>query len=110
AEPLRIDNRSGLLTIDNESASLAISALRQLRAEGGADHRRALRAALTLQPEVIYFLTDEDDLTLPHVAEVTRDNANRTCIHTICLVTPTSHPSPMEVLARQNRGSFRVAE
>jgi len=110
AEPLRLANHSGLLTIDSESVSMALSALHQLRAEGGADHRRALRAALALHPEVIYFLTDEDDLTLSHVAEVTRDNANRACIHAICLVTPTSHPSPMEDLARQNRGRFRVVE
>jgi hypothetical protein len=110
AEPLRLSSQPGLLRADPETVAAAIAALQQLRAEGGADHRRAINAALALRPEVIYFLTDEDDFTSAAAFDLTRANAGRCTIHTICLVAPTLIQSPLAQLASHNRGTFTVLD
>lgn len=110
AEPLRIDNKPGLMLAQPNAISSAISAMQQLRAEGSADHRRAINSALAMRPDVIYFLTDEDDFTSSAAFELTRANAGRTCIHTICLVAPTLIQSPLAQLASLNRGTFTVVD
>lgn len=109
-ETLRTDSIPGLLKATHATIDGAVQSLKQLRAEGSADHRRALKAALALNPEVVYFLTDEDDFTPADAVELTRFNARRSCIHTICLVAPVVMPSPLATLAAQNRGQFRVAD
>jgi hypothetical protein len=81
--------------------------MQHLTAEGGSEHLKALTAALALSPDVIYFLTDEDDLEPRDVATVTRRNCGRVCIHALCLVPPAGE-SLMQGLARGNRGQFKV--
>jgi len=110
AEPLRIGTKPGLLVAEPETVTATVAALRQLRAEGSADHRRAINAALALRPDVIYFLTDEDDFTAAAAFDLTRANAGRCTIHTICLVAPTLIQSPLAQLASHNRGTFSVLE
>jgi hypothetical protein len=107
--PEMLRQSNGLVAAGPESVALAGQQLNQLRAEGGTDHVRALKTALLLSPDVIYFLTDEDELTLADVNTITAYNRGRTSIHTICLVAPASKRSPMQELARRNRGQFRVA-
>jgi Ca-activated chloride channel family protein len=108
AEPLRLGDRDGLLPATPDTVAAALAALAGLSAEGGTDHTQALRAALTLQPDVIYFLTDEDELTSADVQRVSRLNRGRVCIHALCLVPPAGAETPMRELARGNRGVFRV--
>jgi len=88
----------------------ACERLRSLAAEGGTDHARALKSALIMNPDVVFFLTDEDELTANDVKSITEYNRGRSAIHAICLVDPGSGSSPMKELAKRNRGEFRVAK
>jgi len=98
----------GMAAATPANVEAAAAALAAMREEGATDHVRALKTALLLRPEVIYFLTDEDDLTAADVAQVTQFNRNVTSIHALCLVAPAAADTPMRELARRNRGEFRA--
>jgi hypothetical protein len=108
AEPIRIRGTVGLLPATPTMVDAVIAAVNRLPAEGGSEHLRALTEAVKSGPDVVYFLTDEDDLELRDVRTVTRINHGRVCIHALCLVPPAGGESPMQVLARSNRGQFAV--
>jgi hypothetical protein len=97
----------GLASATPEHVAQTVSALARLEAEGGTDHLKALRSALAMQPDVVFFLTDDDDLTAYQVREVTRLNRARASIHALCFVEPNGETA-LSALARQNRGMFRV--
>jgi hypothetical protein len=100
---------SGLRPATVESIQSAIAAVDRLKAEGGTDHTSALRAALAMQPDVVCFLTDDDELTPQQVSEMTRLNRAHSCIHALCFIQPFGQSSMAE-LAWLNRGQFRVIE
>ena len=81
-----------------------------LRAEGGTDHVTALKQALALQPEVVFFLTDADDLRLDQIQAIGQFNRGRAVIHTIALCTKDGprEASALEALARANQGSYQL--
>jgi hypothetical protein len=108
AEPLRIAGRSGYLSAD-EATLLAVSQeIGQVTAAGNTDHVRALKAALRLQPDVLFLVTDADDLTDPQVQEVTRLNAGHTKIHCVELSRRREDSDgPLRRLAEMNGGSYR---
>jgi hypothetical protein len=108
AEPIRIAGMTGLLPATPTMVEAVIAAVNRLPAEGGSEHLKALTEAVKSGPDVVYFLTDEDDLELRDVRTVTRINHGRVCIHALCLVPPADGESPMQVLARSNRGQFAV--
>src|SRR5262245_23290879 len=97
----------GLAAATPANVAAAVAALEAMTAEGGTDHLAGLRRALLLQPDCIFFLTDEDDLTLADVWEAKRLNRKPACIHALCLVAPQGE-TPMRALARENGGVFRV--
>jgi len=109
AEPLRIAGRSDLVPATDGNKQQAALLLEGLVAEGGTEHLPALKQALLLQPEVIYFLTDADDLHPDQVRALTCLNHGRTTIHAIELTA--SHcdapETPLHLLARQNGGQYR---
>jgi hypothetical protein len=107
ALPLRV-GEGGLAAATLANVEAAAAALAAMRTEGGTDHVRALRLALSLAPDVVFFLTDEDELTAKDVGEIKRLNHERASIHALCLVAPLAAETPMRDLARQNRGEFRV--
>lgn len=108
-EPLRLAGRVGLLPASPDLKGLARQQIETLRAEGGTDHLAALKRALLLQPDVLFFLSDADDLTAEQVREVTRFNRGRTVIHVVGLTwTPTERESPPQELARANGGVYRA--
>lgn len=84
-------------------------ALLDLQAEGRTDYRLALQKALSMRPDVLYFLTDANDLPPRLVEEITRLNAGRSAIHVIELTGRRDPPldSDLQFLARENRGLFR---
>lgn len=104
AEPL---GRGGLVLAKPSAIEAALVELSQLTAQGGTDHRRALRAALALGPDVIYFLTDEDELSPADVVAVTAANRGRTAIHAVCLSNPAGRTALAE-LAHRNGGTFHA--
>jgi hypothetical protein len=109
ANPLAVHGQAGLLAASAENKRQAALLVEALDAEGGTDHLPALKQALALEPEVIYFLTDADDLRLDQVRTVTLLNHGRVVIHTIALTTGHQDPGepPLAVLAEGNRGEHR---
>ena len=83
-------------------------ALDNLQAEGRTDYDQALKKALALRPDVLFFLTDASDLPPRLIVETTRVNAGRTAIHVIELAgRHDAHGSDLQFLARENRGVLR---
>jgi len=108
AEPLVIDGRIDLLPAEPAIITQAAQSLQTLTATGKTDHANALRRGLLLHPEVLYFVTDADDLKFEEVELITHSNQG-TAIHAIELTRrPTPLPdSPLAELARHNRGTYR---
>jgi hypothetical protein len=100
----------GLLPATAENVAHAADALTNLNPEGGTNHLRALQLALTFGAEVIYLLTDADDLRDEDRREVTRLNRGRSIIHTIELNTANRDRAdmPLQVLARENGGRYQA--
>jgi hypothetical protein len=112
AEPV-LANQPGLMPASRENLQRVATQLSTLTAEGGTDHPPALRRALALHPDVVFFLTDADDLTAEDLRAVTRLNPGRhTVIHAIELNTRNrDRPDmPMHVLARDSRGTYQAVD
>jgi hypothetical protein len=110
AEPLWLAGRTDLAPATSANKQGAAALIEALRAGGATDHLAALRRALALQPEVIFFLTDADDLTPSQIRAVTQQNRGRTAIHAIQLSRRSDgsgDDSPLSRLARDNRGTYR---
>jgi hypothetical protein len=79
-------------------------------ADGGTRHLDALKMALSMSPDVIYFLTDADRpaLTPSELDEIHRRNRSGTIIHAIKFgTTPQiNEENFMTKLARQNGGKY----
>lgn len=100
-----------LLCATVANRQLALRSLEMVRAEGGTNHVAGLTCALTLHPEVVYFLTDADDLRQAQVATITRANHERISINTILLSRSThgAASDSLSNLAARNRGVYRTA-
>ena len=110
ATPLRINGHVDLVpaTPDNKRAALAL--VHELDCDGDTDHVHAMKEALVLQPEAIIFVTDADGLRADQVHALTVFNHGRSAIHTIELRPGRRRDqSPLQILAEQNHGDFRVA-
>jgi hypothetical protein len=109
---LLLPGRAELVPASLDNTDRAARLLKELRAEGGTNHLRALRLALSLSPEVVFLLTDADDLNDADRREATRLNRGRAVIHTIEL--NPSHRGradmPLQVLARENRGRYLAVD
>jgi hypothetical protein len=109
AEPLCIGGRSGLLPASLEVKREAAAQLASVPAAGATDHVAALREALALQPDVLFLVTDADDMSLEQVQTITRLNQGRTTLHTLAFDhRAAAGEGPLQTLARLNRGSYRL--
>jgi hypothetical protein len=109
AEPLHIAGQSELLTATEANRGAVMNRVQEILAEGSTDHIRALRAALILKADVIYLVTDADELTLDNVRTITRLNGGRSTIHTIELHSGAARPdAPLAQLAKLNGGTHRI--
>ncbi len=81
-------------------------------AQGSTEHEGALRKAFYLEPDVVYFLTDADDLEPRHVGLVNQLNTRRAAVHTIELNTRNRlrKDMPLQLIARQNRGTYQAVD
>lgn len=111
-ESPRVGARTELLPATQENKDRAAQFLRALVAEGGTEHFPALDLALRLKPDVIYFLTDADDLKPEEVRALTQINAGRSAIHAIELNTSNQgRPNmPMQALTGQNHGHYQAVD
>jgi hypothetical protein len=62
--------RKGLMSATAPNKARVRAQLAGISPDGGTDHLTALRAALALRPEVIFFLTDADLMTNGDVDEI----------------------------------------
>jgi hypothetical protein len=108
AEPLIVDGQRDLLPAEPAIVEKAITHILELGAAGATNHLAALRRGIDLHPDVLFFLTDADDLKPEVIAAITQRN-RRTVIHTIELTQfRTPHPQgPLARLARDNHGTYR---
>jgi hypothetical protein len=88
----------------------AAAALADYGPGGTTRHQQGLVAGLRLRPDVLFFLTDGDDLTDDDLAAAARANLAHTVIHTVELSTEhRGQPAmPMQRLARSSGGSYRA--
>jgi hypothetical protein len=109
---LVIPGQRELMPASPENLARVRTALAGLRAESSTAHLPALRLALSLSPQVIYLLTDADDLTDDDRREATRLNRGRAVIHTVELNTANRGRAdmPLQVLARENGGRYQAVE
>ena len=79
--------------------------------DGGTDHQTALRAALAMRPEVIFFLTDADLMTESDVAEI-RSMAQTTRIQAVEFGRGANlgGSGPLRKLATVTGGSYRYID
>lgn len=94
--------------------TLARQDISSVTTSGGTDHMPALKKALRLRPEVIYFLTDADEpiLRAADLNEIKQLNKGRTRIH--CIEFGKGPDLKIENflgrLARQNGGTYRYRD
>jgi hypothetical protein len=108
AAPLVLGGRAGLVPLDPACIQQAEQILLSLAPSGSTDHVRALQCGLRLLPDILFLVTDADDMTLQDVATVTACNKRRTQIHAVDLTSRRPRPdSPLQRLAADNGGTCR---
>jgi VWA domain-containing protein len=77
--------------------------------EGKTEHGLALKQAFLLRPDVIFFLTDADDLKPEHLRLAAELN-HGAVIHTIELNTQNRQrrDMPLQMLAQENHGTYQA--
>jgi len=109
AEPLRIYGQSGLTFATPENKRCVALLLEGIQAEGGTEHVPALKRALALGPDVIFFLTDAADLRAEQIRAITCLNHGRSTIHAIELgrASEVRGDLPLYALAQENQGCYK---
>jgi von Willebrand factor type A domain len=109
-EPLSLGGEAGLVPATAVNRAEASRLVDEVRAQGGTDHLAALRRAVALEPDVIFFVTDADDMTAEQVHNVTLLNRARAAIHTVEVNDEQEgrEDAPLKLLARRNGGTHRV--
>jgi hypothetical protein len=107
ALPLRIDGRSGYLIADDATRAAVARELDQVAAAGNTDHVAALRMGLRMRPDVLFLVTDADDLNDREVREMTALNDRHTTIYTVELSRGKEADGPLRHLAVLNGGTHR---
>lgn len=108
AMPLIINNQTDLLRAEPANIRAAERVLKELTPSGKTNHADALRRGLALRPDVLYLVTDADELPYADIEAVTRGNSV-TALHIVELTrrrTPQTD-SVMAQLARGNGGTYR---
>jgi hypothetical protein len=106
AEPLPGGGADGLLPADTATVARVATLVRDARAEDDTDHLRGLRCGLAFHPDVLFLVTDGDDLHQEQVREVTRANAGRTAIHAIDVGRTGRGAAALRRLAGDNGGGY----
>lgn len=99
-----------MMQATKDNIQLALEFIQQTPASGGTVHMAALEPALTLNPDVIFFLTDADEqLTQPDMAKLARLNKSNASINVLVFgasTNPTQANRTYERLAKETRGMF----
>jgi hypothetical protein len=110
AMALNICGRTDLVPAGPQNKRAAAVVLEGKLPAADTNHLEALRQALALEPDVIFWVTDAADLKAEEVRTVTGWNHGRTAIHAIELSSrdPAGPDTPLSWLARYNRGTYKV--
>lgn len=107
-------DRVGLVTGEKGTIARAKQFVRNTTAIGGTEHEGALKMALRLAPEVVFFLTDAKIQTMSdaQLDEISRRAESAgTTIHGIQFGTgPQPNDSFVGRLAKRNRGGYRYVD
>jgi hypothetical protein len=103
---------TGLVEAAPANVRRAVALLEELQPTGGTDHWPALLRALSLHPDILFFLTDADDLTPELLRRVTQLNRGRSVIHAVelNLANRDRDDLPMHRLARDNCGTYQAVD
>jgi hypothetical protein len=108
ATALLIDGHIDLLPAKPAVLDQVADRLKDLPASGGTDHANALRRGLALHPDVLFFITDADQLPYEQIGSITRGNPGA-AIHIVELTRRRGGLSdgPLARLARDIGGTYR---
>ncbi len=103
--------RKGLMPATAANKARARAQMASIVPDGGTDHLTALRAALALRPEVIFFLTDADLMTESDVVEI-RSMARNTRIQAVEFGRGANlgGSGPLRKLTTLTGGSYRYID
>lgn len=101
----------GLMAATRANKARVLAQLNAIAPDGGTDHMLALRAALAVRPEVIFFLTDADLMTTSDVNEIVAEAA-KTRIQAIEFGrgAELGGSEPLRKLAAATGGSYRYLD
>lgn len=105
-----------MVSVNEKNLAAARDEIREMKPQGGTNHKKALQRALKLRPDIIFLLTDAEDIDNAVIRELTRENQKRggpkAKIHVILFHHETGRaPNDMiKRLADANHGSFRVID
>jgi hypothetical protein len=103
-----VPHPAGLVPADTPHLAQALTALEELTATGSTHHAVALRQGLALRPEVLFLLTDADDLDDREAAGLIRANPAGTVLHVVELARGLAgRPGALARLAAHTQGSYR---
>jgi hypothetical protein len=105
------DGRPGLRPATAAAKEAVRAGLAEIHATGGTEHAAAIRAALAVEPEVLFFLTDGLLMT-PEIAAELERAAGRTRIEAISFGTgpEPAASDPVRELATATGGSYRYVD
>lgn len=109
AQPLCVNASVDLLPLNTDTLRQVEGLLAALFPTGWTDHLSGLKCGLLLSPDVLYLVTDADDLKAEAVRTLTALNHGRTVIHTVELHSRYSAKptGTLAQLANSNRGTYR---
>lgn len=100
--------RAALEPADPTRVAETIARLADVAPSGQTNHAAALQHALALQPEVLFLVTDADDLPAADVPRLLRLNHGRAAIHVVELASGGGEAAgPLARLASGTGGSYR---
>jgi von Willebrand factor type A domain len=101
----------GLMLATKSSKTRVRDQLSQIVPDGGTDHVAALRTALALRPEVVFFLTDADLMSDANVDDILRD-AGKTRIQAVEFGRgiELAVEKPLRRLATATGGTYRYID
>ncbi|HLW66217.1 MAG TPA: VWA domain-containing protein [Gemmataceae bacterium] len=108
AEMVRINGHTGMAVVTERNLQELWNFLSDLTPEGGNDNLRALREAISLQPDVICLLSDADELTSAEVRTITNWNHGLSSIHAVTI--GAAPREMMQLLAKLNRGACKMID
>jgi hypothetical protein len=103
--------KQGMMAATAANKARVRTLLSNIVPDGGTNHMTALRAALSLHPEVIFFLTDADLMTNKDVQEILADaGATRLQAVEFGIGQSLSDSAPLRRLATSTGGSYRYID